>query len=395
MSDHSKIEWTDSTWNVVRGCSRVSEGCRNCYAERQAIRQVGTAAKPGPYFGLVESTPAGPRWTGDVRLVQDLLEQPLRWRRPRRIFVNAMSDLFHESISFDEIDKVFAVMGLASRHTFQILTKRPERQLEYMKTLGRHSSVDGPAEAARTMGLDGEWAYSLSDAGWTLPNVWVGVSIEDQKTADERIPLLLQTPAAVRWVSYEPALGPVDLREIELPAEFNITRSVPGLIDALTPDSEARYWEAPTGLDWIVAGGESGPGARPSHPDWFRSVRDQCREAEVPFLFKQWGDWEPVTPQYPPDDRDIEDAMAGRSYRTICIERSGNIPVTETRVFHQPDLSGWIMERVGKKAAGRQLDGKVHDEYPEDVSVVIDRNDDDADERVAGLRVLGISARTT
>ncbi len=169
------IVWTDETWNPLRGCSRVSEGCRNCYAESVARRFDG----PGlPYEGLIAS---GGQWNGQIKLVPEKLDEPLRWQRPRRIFVNSMSDLFHPNVPNEYIDRVFAVMALASQHTFQVLTKRPERMLEYLNR--------------RT----------------TMPNVWLGVSIENQVTADERIPLLLQTPAAVRWVSAEPLLRPVDL----------------------------------------------------------------------------------------------------------------------------------------------------------------------------------------
>ncbi len=182
----TSIEWTDTTWSPTRGCSRVSEGCVNCYAERMAARFSG----PGrPFHGFAKDG----KWTGKVELIPSKLDDPLRWRKPRRVFVNSMSDLFHEALPFDAISEVYARMACSPQHTFQVLTKRPRRRLEY--------SRGGMLEAF--MGGDHETI-------WPLPNVWEGVSVEDQATADERIPLLLETPAAVRFVSYEPALGPVD-----------------------------------------------------------------------------------------------------------------------------------------------------------------------------------------
>jgi protein gp37 len=218
MGDRSSIGWTDATWNPIRGCTRVSEGCRNCYAERQAIRhayaqRVIGADRPGtvegPYYGLVKSTPAGPRWTGTVAFVPEALDLPLRWRTPRRIFVNSMSDLFHERVEDEWIDRIWAVMLLTQRHTYQILTKRPERMVAYVTDPGHHERVLvamdrllGP-KAPPGVDFDGSSRFPS-------PAIWLGVSVEDQATADARIPLLLQTPAAVRFVSYEPALGPVD-----------------------------------------------------------------------------------------------------------------------------------------------------------------------------------------
>jgi protein gp37 len=221
------IEWTDATWNPVTGCTKVSLGCAHCYAERITER-----------FGRQKFT--------DVVLHPERLDIPLRWKKPRRVFVNSMSDLFHEDAPDEFIGKVWEVMEEASAHTFQILTKRAGRM---------HMWVDEKAHAY-------------------LPNVWLGVSVEDQERADERIPLLVDTPAAVRFVSCEPMLGPVDIRE------------------SLTVDWRGNNQEAPDGLpalDWVIVGGESGPGARPMQPEWARSIRDQCVAAGVPFFFKQWG----------------------------------------------------------------------------------------------------------
>lgn len=216
------IAWCDETWNPIRGCSRVSEGCRACYAEAFAAR----FAKPRqPYHGLAEMTPSGPRWTGKVRLVPEHLADPLKWRKPRRVFVNSMSDLFHEGLKNEEIAAVFGIMAAAPRHTFQVLTKRPERMLEWFcwydenrnKRRFRHPElIEHAAAIVRPIiGDDADIIFRAANAcagrdSWPLPNVWLGVSVENQKTADERIPLLLQAPAALRWVSFEPALKAVD-----------------------------------------------------------------------------------------------------------------------------------------------------------------------------------------
>ena len=273
MGDKSAIEWCDSTWNPVRGCSLVSAGCTNCYAMRQARRSSGPG---GAYEGLTKMTSHGPVWTGKIRTVPELLDQPLRWRRPRRIFVNSMSDLFHEDIPDDFIDRVFAVMALAIKHKFQVLTKRPKRMRDYISggTIDSHGVrrcyrrdsiiVDTIASDQLNERLPG---HGLEGAPWPFPNVWLGVSVEDQETADERIPLLLQTPAAVRWISAEPLLGSIILGGIGRPQSV---RETPG-----------------PRLDWVVTGGESGPRARPSHPDWFRSLAEQCRAAGVRFFMKQ------------------------------------------------------------------------------------------------------------
>ena len=266
MGAKSDIEWTDATWNPLRGCTRVSEGCRNCYAERVAARFSGSGQ---PYEGLAEHTPSGPRWTGEVRLVEKHLKDPLRWAKPRRVFVASMSDPFHPEVSDGDLDRIFAVMACATQHTFQLLTKRPERAREYLSA--------GPVElfgrlndAALRDGIVPE-GYAVFPTqrhgmvwgpGWPLPNLWLGVSAEDQATADERIPELLSTPAAVRFVSAEPLLGPID------PVPFA---------------------GGTAGIDWLIAGGESGPGARRMDTAWAIDLQDQCEASGVAFFFKQWG----------------------------------------------------------------------------------------------------------
>lgn len=338
MAERTGIEWTESTWNPVTGCSKVSQGCRHCYAERDWRRLQHLPSYAGRAFT-------------NVATHGERLEQPLRWRRPRRIFVNSMSDLFHADVPDEFIDKVFAVMALAKQHTFQILTKRPDRMRAYLSHGAREELVGIEAEALS--GLDRHTASMSQRWPFPLPNVWLGVSVEDQATADERIPTLLQTPAAVRWISAEPLLGPVDLTEIKVPSEhdkLNHSGFYPSRFNAMTTEYDDKHYHQPAAaIDWVVVGGESGPKARPMHPEWARSLRDQCAAAGVPFLFKQWGEYAPMywTPC---------------GVHSIDCQPSPPIEVAAGR---------WIgpceerMFRVGKKAAGRLLDGALHDAFPD------------------------------
>lgn len=279
MGDKTGIQWTDATWNPVRGCSRVSEGCRNCYAEKVAARFSGEGQ---PYEGLVTIGEKGSRWNGTTKLVTDHLADPLRWRRPRRVFVNSMSDLFHESVAYETIAAIFGVMAGARHHTFQVLTKRPQRAREFFTWIEtqrgqppRHVALN---EAASVVGKNHDFAAT---GPWPLPNVWLGVSAEDQRTADERIPVLLELPAALRFVSYEPALGPVDFTRIRISDSCH---------EDVLGDGEWRGGPgAPPGLDWIIVGGESGPGARPFDVAWARSTVERCRSAKVACFVKQLG----------------------------------------------------------------------------------------------------------
>ena len=335
MADRSAIEWTDATWNPLRGCTRVSAGCQHCYAEGVAARFSG----PGlPYEGLIHPNTRG--WNGKIRLVPEVLPAPLGWKKPRRVFVNSMSDLFHESVPDSYIAAVFAVMAATPQHTYQILTKRPERMLVWLTVWMKDSAYPKMHE-----GLKGAIGYhhprrpAITNGPWPLANVWLGVSVENQSTADERIPLLLKCPAAVRWLSCEPLLGPLDLQRMHLiPHNAPVNALAPGGCVQHAPGHclGACEWRWP-GIDWVVAGGESGTGARPMHPDWALSVRDQCAAAAVPFFFKQWGEWVP---------------MMGHS-EGIAVNRSKH-------VF--PD--GTVVGRAGKRNTGRQLQGVEHSDYP-------------------------------
>ena len=260
MSLDTGIEWTDVTWNPIRGCSRVSEGCRNCYAELQAARFSG----PGlPFEGLARRVNGRAAWTGKVRFVPKKLAEPLHWKKPRNVFVNSMSDLFHEKLSDEQIAAVFGVMAQCPQHTWQVLTKRPERAERWFLWVARRGQPDVECFAAAGSLLPGGDGLRLPyrRAPWPLGNVHLGVSVEDPPTAEERLSVLLRCPAAVRWASYEPALAGVDFEP----------------------------WLVPGGLDWVVVGGESGPYARPFDLDWARQVVAQCRAASIPCFVKQLG----------------------------------------------------------------------------------------------------------
>lgn len=335
VGDKSKIEWTDSTWSPITGCTKVSAGCDHCYAETIARRFAGTKAYPNGF---------------EVTLRPERLDQPLRWRKPRKVFVNSMSDLFHDAVPDRFIGEVFSVMGATPQHTYQILTKRHRRMRSLLRRWTDHLTKGcycPPDQGGCSAPMD------VLHGRWPLPNVWLGVSVESQQWADIRIPALLETPAAVRFLSCEPLLGPVDLR--------NLRARNGALIDCLagdvkTPEGEV-YAACPSAISWVIAGGESGPGARPMHPDWARSLRDQCQATGVPFFFKQWGEWRPEP---------VYDTVSGRFHVVMPDGRDRGVPWSGWKL-DQPDAV--VMERVGKGDAGRELDGRVWDEFPVAVSV--------------------------
>jgi len=301
----SKIQWTEKTWNPTVGCNKVSQGCKLCYAEIMHKRQM--SMNPNKY-----SRP----FLDGAFPYEPALEIPLHWRKPAMIFVNSMSDLFHENVPFEFIEKVFAVMQKCEQHTFQILTKRPERAIEFFNDYLHWNDK----LSCKAFG-DRKSSFSIS-TGHTdfIQNIWLGTSVEDQATADERIPLLLQIPAVVRWLSCEPLLGEIDLKKMY---KVNNTYHFKG-------------------IHWVVCGGESGHGARPMHPDWARKIRDDCNAAGVPFFFKQWGEWG---------------------------ETKGlSIPEYEKVLNNNKKLHVWSkygMVKLGKKHSGRLLDGREWNEYPE------------------------------
>lgn len=358
MASRTAIEWAANpdgtpgeTWNPVRGCTRVSQGCVNCYAEVMAAR-FSDPGQWGAGFAHRVTDAKGKtdhRWTGKVSLVPEQLPIPFGWKKPRVCFVNSTSDLWHESLCWDEIAKVYAVMALSPRHTFIVLTKRSSNMREGLQSQRFWGWVrDAIADLAREHGLDTAAicnAWRLADAR-VLPNVWHGVSAEDQPTADTRILDLIRTPSAKRLVSLEPLLGPIDLTWLGA-----INDEGPGF-DALAGVSRRRPEAAnhrplrQARLDWVIAGLESGDGARVGHPDWIRAIRDACVAARVAFFFKQWGAWVP------------------------CAANDGDWPVdTPTACRLRPDGTrgpdGWPMQRLAKRFAGRTLDGRTWDERPE------------------------------
>lgn len=293
MGDKTGIQWTDATWNPIRGCSRVSEGCRHCYAETMAAR---FCDKGMPYYGLAKRTASGPRWTGEVRIIPEHLTDPLRWRKSRRIFTNSMSDLFHEGLTNEEIAAIFGIMAACPHHQFQVLTKRAKRMAEWFEWLRLDSAGSDQAWDVRPLTCwrhaktvlpaieHSVWDKELYEVAhkikWPLPNVWLGVSVENQEAADERIPYLLKVPAAIRFLSCEPLIDRVSLMEWLFDPTGNFrTHKGRRQFENVAKDGH--------GLHWVIAGCESGADARPCEPGWLRTLRDECRGAGVKYFLKQ------------------------------------------------------------------------------------------------------------
>ncbi len=353
----SKIEWTGKTWNPTTGCNKVSAGCKNCYAEIMHRRLM--KMQPDKY--------SRPFLDGAFPYEKHLTE-PFKWKKGTRVFVNSMSDLFHENISFEYIDRVFIVMAMNPQHTFQILTKRPERMVEYFKTRKDESEwwdhVKSPVwEFAMQLpdnnkGMPKGWFFDTTtdadglkdtdliyEGPWPLPNVWLGTSCEDQAMADERIPFLLQVPAAVRFLSCEPLLGPIDLKLFR------------GEVLKHKLDHLADGKGKTTSLHWVIAGGESGHHARPCHPQWVRDLRDQSVASGIKFFFKQWGQYRPVG-----------DIFEDPTYE-YSKEKRKDMQSNVKEVVHHINggITGLVvnMAKVGKHKSGRMLDGVEWNEYPE------------------------------
>lgn len=401
MGDKSKIEWTDATWNPIVGCSLVSPGCTNCYAMKWAH----TGMKPVKHYAGTTYEDNG-AWTGKINAAPEhIWLAPFGWKKPRRIFVNSMGDVFHEKVPDAWIDRLFAIMARCPQHTFQILTKRSKRMQEYLNEKWRPAPPQILQIGKETFELKGDTGptgrrlrveeaceplldkFKLADTNkpelwtendsckamqwaWPLPNVWLGVSCEDQRRADERIPDLLATPAAVRFVSAEPLLGPIDF----LPYLFIVTHEDDAILACPQGHDEPLPFHDPATtplediasprLDWIIAGGESGPGARPMHPDWVRGIRDQCAAAGTAFFFKQWGEHLPWD-QFPTTQ--IDDDPEQTRFKTMEWEDGR---------WHDVGFPMWCdstdgtidddncVARVGKKRAGRLLDGIEHNGYP-------------------------------
>ncbi len=367
----TSIEWTEYTWNPIRArrratgkvgwhCEHMSEACRHCYAGARN-RWIGTGLHYKP----------GHREDIEIFLDEKALLEPLRWRKPGAVFVCSMTDLFADFVRAEWLDRIFSVIHLCSRHTFQLLTKRPEWMAAYIGALCRGDRKIGSHamelcwERAKTNVIGG--VYVLPPAPW--PNVHIGTTTEDQATFDARWPHLAATPAAVRYVSYEPALGPLDLSRA---LNVAVCRTTPWSVETGEPcgPSTARWIPTynvltrevvPPELHWVIAGGESGPRARPPHPEWMRTVRDQCLAAGVPFVFKQWGEWQP----FQPGDT-YDETWEGAGNKVVAID--GRVS-TGTQLEHpgpRPDGGPrWCrIRRMGKGKSGRRLDGRIWNEAP-------------------------------
>lgn len=306
----SGVSWTDYSWGIVDGCTKVSEACAHCYAEPMITR-----FQPDRKFTQIRTHP-------------ERLEAPLNTKKPGRVFVAPLGDLFHPDVPHEFIYKVIKMMLYTQHHTFQILTKRPERMYEFVK-----------------------W-YIMQTTEQLPDNIWLGVTAENQQRADERIPLLLQIPAAVRFVSVEPMLGPVDLHKYMWPVCWHWDAKYKTPQEAIAAGAFAEKHRQglisahAEFIDWVICGGESGSNARPMHPDWARSLRDQCIAAGVPFFFKQWGEW------FPNDSRYTDSIPPNKDFYQYFDKK--HIEFEDT-----------FMCRVGAKNSGSILDGKEWKQMPE------------------------------
>lgn len=337
MAENSKISWCDTTWNPLAGCTRASAGCDHCYAAVMSLRLEAMAkadiaigknlGRKEKYLGVATKNKVGvPVFNGKINLDYETLDEPKRWKRPRKVFVNSMSDLFHKDVPFSFVARVFAVMQITAQHTYQVLTKRPKRMLFFQR---EYYPNGFPA------------------------NVWVGTSVEDQETADLRIPHLLKVEAVVRFLSMEPLLGKVLLDDGQnswLTCDGRNRKANEGECC----ESYAMMGECFHGIDWVIVGGESGPNARPMHPDWARSIRDQCVAGGVPFHFKQWGEWLPSAWSSEPTGQ-----------RELCLNSKGDFVYAQ--VGHAVGLrmpDDVLVRKVGKHNAGRLLDGREWNQFP-------------------------------
>lgn len=354
----SKIEWTDRTWNPVIGCSEISPGCTNCYAARMAHRLAGMPHTKERYQGLTKRIGEKQRivWNGELRTVWDVMLEPANRTIPTKYFVGSMTDLFHSLVEFETLATIFAVMALCPQHTFQVLTKRPHRAVEFFDWADKYRKIDRMAEGILHANPDlfyekeliinqsGDYLKApganvkkhLLKSGWGFnmersvnydyygrrpyPHIWIGTSIEDNDR-EGRIANLLEIPAAVRFLSCEPLLGAVTL-----PVDCS---------------------DGSGFVDWVIAGGESGPGARPCHPDWIRSLRDQCAQMRTPFFFKQWGEYLPISQASEVLYGPMSDEVADKALRQVKGPHDN------------------FYYKLGKKLAGHRLDGVEHLEFPQ------------------------------
>lgn len=370
----SKIEWTEKTWNPIVGCSLVSEGCTNCYAMKMAHRLAGIPAQAAAYGGLTRMREkGGPVWTGKVNFLEDRLFEPAMNKKPTMYFVNSMSDLFHESLHDEQIAMIFAVMALCPQHTFQVLTKRPQRAAEFLVAWYAQggSRIDNCATWAirrrpelflemekemptyeplphlskvgwkRTDGIFPSPAGTHMEANWAycgnipFDHIWMGVSVENQAAYDQRIEWIWKIPARTIFISFEPLLGPIRLEQASFPQHDG---TGPGYIPS------GAIW----GFDWMIVGGESGPGARPMHPDWVKGLKDAADVAGIPLFFKQWGEYLPHC------QADAEG-------------RTDELRTSALREFPSPHHPGKMNSyyKIGKAKAGHQLGSQTYRKFPQ------------------------------
>lgn len=387
----TKIEWVRNvdgtpgeTWNVIDGCSKISSGCDQCYAESIARRFAGTKAYPNGF---------------NVTVHPERLTAPLKRRKPTTYFVNSMGDVFHQDVPDEAIVRMWAVMAATPQHTYIVLTKRHGRMRSFLRdecrcgaghAPGTHlrSAMAWAASAANPNRIEDISEQQVSDAPWPLPGVWVGVSAEDQKTAEMRVPALLETPAAVRVVSAEPLLGPVDLTKLKARNGAHIDALAGDVVD---PKTGTIYAAAPGCVDWVLCGGESGLKARPMHPLWARGLRDQTISRGRAYFFKQWGSWGPAQHKVAIDPDLIERWSADRYNPALVAElnaaKAASEAVGATHGYavwadqygwepHQYSHKPWSVERTSVdesmhasirrwgKHSGRELDGRTHDDMP-------------------------------
>ena len=335
----TKIEWTNETWNPIIGCSKISEGCKNCYAERMAGR-LSNITKTAYYLKVVEQNRPAllvikglPKWNGETQFINQQLLKPTQWKKPRKIFVCSMGDLFHESIPFEWIDVVFSIMSDIDQHIYQVLTKRPFRMQQFY-----------------------DWKAKQLGVKWQAKdNVWIGVTVESQEQVYRILPLL-KVPSKIRFISCEPLLSNIDL--------------YPWLDEYIGP-SETGHNDWLNGLNWVIVGGESGPEARPMHPEWVRSLKNQCKISGTPFFFKQWGEWytdwlniqtkEPVFKMYPNYQKFQQKLWVRKG--DSCIDMNGKICKNggDMKTASYPVA---IMQKIGKQKSGVILDGKEYKQFP-------------------------------
>lgn len=366
----TKIEWTNESWNPIIGCDKISPGCKECYAEKMAGR-LSNIGSTSYYINVVKHEMQSdnpnfiekglPKWNGKTHFVKSALTKPLHWAKPQMIFVCSMGDLFHESVDIFTVAKIFAIMFLAKQHTFQVLTKRPERAKMYLRDKAfldiywkycnqLHNEFIKPLESE---------LYNFSELmhEWPLSNVWFGTSTENQEQAEKRIPILLQIPAAIRFVSCEPLLGPIDLGDIaynDIGGESHINSLYCDI-----PNEDDEQFNGAT-LDWVIAGGESGPKAKPMHPNWIYSLLDQCTASKTPFFFKQWGEWKDGS-NYPKKNNII--VLNNGEYSNWDNDEWKKLSKKYSS-DQWNKLDAKVMSRVGKKKAGCLLDEKEYKQFP-------------------------------